>query len=169
MQFSFIHPAVFLLKDSVREGAPASWKKKEKLPQVTRSWHNYMCNVRACDCTETHRRCSAWFKTRRSDTHSGLIDCVCFLQTVIQDFQVSVLQVSDSPYDEQYVRVSSSYKMHKWCNELVTLCLNQSALTARAVSVFNTWRKRNLEKFIIVVVLPLQGCCSDADCSLWAP
>ncbi|CAB1314302.1 unnamed protein product [Coregonus sp. 'balchen'] len=52
-------------KDAVREGAPASWKKKEKLPQVTRSWHNYMCN------------------------------------TVIQDFQASVLQVSDSPYDEQ--------------------------------------------------------------------
>uniref|UniRef100_A0A668AZJ4 Actin-like protein 6A n=1 Tax=Myripristis murdjan TaxID=586833 RepID=A0A668AZJ4_9TELE len=51
--------------DGVREGAPASWKKKEKLPQVTRSWHNYMCN------------------------------------TVIQDFQASVLQVSDSPYDEQ--------------------------------------------------------------------
>uniref|UniRef100_A0A672Z603 Actin-like 6A n=1 Tax=Sphaeramia orbicularis TaxID=375764 RepID=A0A672Z603_9TELE len=51
--------------DAVREGAPASWKKKEKLPQVTRSWHNYMCNC------------------------------------VIQDFQASVLQVSDSPYDEQ--------------------------------------------------------------------
>uniref|UniRef100_A0A4W5QSY4 Actin-like 6A n=1 Tax=Hucho hucho TaxID=62062 RepID=A0A4W5QSY4_9TELE len=52
-------------KDAVRDGTPASWKKKEKLPQVTRSWHNYMCN------------------------------------TVIQDFQASVLQVSDSPYDEQ--------------------------------------------------------------------
>uniref|UniRef100_I3IZR0 Actin-like 6A n=1 Tax=Oreochromis niloticus TaxID=8128 RepID=I3IZR0_ORENI len=51
--------------DPVREGAQASWKKKEKLPQVTRSWHNYMCNC------------------------------------VIQDFQASVLQVSDSPYDEQ--------------------------------------------------------------------
>uniref|UniRef100_A0A671YZZ8 Actin-like protein 6A n=1 Tax=Sparus aurata TaxID=8175 RepID=A0A671YZZ8_SPAAU len=49
----------------LREGSPASWKKKEKLPQVTRSWHNYMCNC------------------------------------VIQDFQASVLQVSDSPYDEQ--------------------------------------------------------------------
>uniref|UniRef100_A0A3Q3GZX7 Actin-like 6A n=1 Tax=Labrus bergylta TaxID=56723 RepID=A0A3Q3GZX7_9LABR len=52
-------------QDGVREGSPASWKKKEKLPQVTRSWHNYMCNC------------------------------------VIQDFQASVLQVSDSPYDEQ--------------------------------------------------------------------
>uniref|UniRef100_A0A8C1QJZ3 Actin-like 6A n=2 Tax=Cyprinus carpio TaxID=7962 RepID=A0A8C1QJZ3_CYPCA len=60
-----VPPYVIASKDSVREGAPASWKKKEKLPQVTRSWHNYMCN------------------------------------TVIQDFQASVLQVSDSPYDEQ--------------------------------------------------------------------
>ncbi|KAI2663566.1 Actin-like protein 6A [Labeo rohita] len=60
-----VPPYMIASKDSVREGAPASWKKKEKLPQVTRSWHNYMCN------------------------------------TVIQDFQASVLQVSDSPYDEQ--------------------------------------------------------------------
>uniref|UniRef100_A0A671Z004 Actin-like 6A n=1 Tax=Sparus aurata TaxID=8175 RepID=A0A671Z004_SPAAU len=60
-----IPPYMIASKDSVREGSPASWKKKEKLPQVTRSWHNYMCNC------------------------------------VIQDFQASVLQVSDSPYDEQ--------------------------------------------------------------------
>ncbi|NP_001279710.1 actin-like protein 6A [Callorhinchus milii] len=52
-------------QESVREGSPANWKKKDKLPQVTRSWHNYMCNE------------------------------------VIQDFQASVLQVSDSSYDEQ--------------------------------------------------------------------
>uniref|UniRef100_A0A2K5NK32 Actin-like protein 6B n=1 Tax=Cercocebus atys TaxID=9531 RepID=A0A2K5NK32_CERAT len=52
-------------KEPVREGAPPNWKKKEKLPQVSKSWHNYMCNE------------------------------------VIQDFQASVLQVSDSPYDEQ--------------------------------------------------------------------
>uniref|UniRef100_A0A3P8ZH42 Actin-like protein 6A n=1 Tax=Esox lucius TaxID=8010 RepID=A0A3P8ZH42_ESOLU len=62
---SFQRFHISLFGDAVREGAPASWKKKEKLPQVTRSWHNYMCN------------------------------------TVIQDFQASVLQVSDSPYDEQ--------------------------------------------------------------------
>ncbi|TMS20077.1 Actin-like protein 6A [Larimichthys crocea] len=60
-----IPPYMIASKDGVREGSPASWKKKEKLPQVTRSWHNYMCNC------------------------------------VIQDFQASVLQVSDSPYDEQ--------------------------------------------------------------------
>uniref|UniRef100_UPI00398F682A actin-like protein 6A isoform X1 n=1 Tax=Pristiophorus japonicus TaxID=55135 RepID=UPI00398F682A len=53
------------VQESVREGSPPNWKKKEKLPQVSRSWHNYMCNE------------------------------------VIQDFQASVLQVSDSPYDEQ--------------------------------------------------------------------
>ncbi|XP_072330450.1 actin-like protein 6A isoform X1 [Scyliorhinus torazame] len=52
-------------KESVREGSAPNWKKKEKLPPVTRSWHNYMCNE------------------------------------VIQDFQASVLQVSDSSYDEQ--------------------------------------------------------------------
>ncbi|XP_029805669.1 actin-like protein 6B isoform X1 [Suricata suricatta] len=52
-------------QEPVREGAPPNWKKKEKLPQVSKSWHNYMCNE------------------------------------VIQDFQASVLQVSDSPYDEQ--------------------------------------------------------------------
>ena len=32
-------------QEPVREGSSANWKKKEKLPQVTRSWHNYMCNV----------------------------------------------------------------------------------------------------------------------------
>uniref|UniRef100_A0A7N6BCJ9 Actin-like 6A n=1 Tax=Anabas testudineus TaxID=64144 RepID=A0A7N6BCJ9_ANATE len=65
LNVEIIPPYMIASKDAVREGAPASWKKKEKLPQVTRSWHNYMCNC------------------------------------VIQDFQASVLQVSDSPYDEQ--------------------------------------------------------------------
>ncbi|XP_039614551.1 actin-like protein 6A isoform X1 [Polypterus senegalus] len=60
-----VPPYMIASKEPVREGASASWKKKEKLPQVTRTWHNYMCN------------------------------------NVIQDFQASVLQVSDSPYDEQ--------------------------------------------------------------------
>uniref|UniRef100_A0AAY4BB14 Actin-like protein 6A n=1 Tax=Denticeps clupeoides TaxID=299321 RepID=A0AAY4BB14_9TELE len=65
LSVEIVPPYIIASKDPVREGSPASWKKKEKLPQVTRSWHNYMCN------------------------------------TVIQDFQASVLQVSDSPYDEQ--------------------------------------------------------------------
>uniref|UniRef100_A0AAQ6ANB0 Actin-like 6A n=1 Tax=Amphiprion ocellaris TaxID=80972 RepID=A0AAQ6ANB0_AMPOC len=65
LSVEIIPPYMIASKDPVREGSTASWKKKEKLPQVTRSWHNYMCNC------------------------------------VIQDFQASVLQVSDSPYDEQ--------------------------------------------------------------------
>nr|KAF6477056.1 actin like 6A [Molossus molossus] len=65
MNIELIPPYMIASKEPVREGSPANWKRKEKLPQVTRSWHNYMCNC------------------------------------VIQDFQASVLQVSDSPYDEQ--------------------------------------------------------------------
>lgn len=37
-------------QEAVREGSPANWKRKEKLPQVTRSWHNYMCNVSNLYC-----------------------------------------------------------------------------------------------------------------------
>lgn len=32
-------------QEPVREGAPPNWKKKEKLPPVSKSWHNYTCNV----------------------------------------------------------------------------------------------------------------------------
>uniref|UniRef100_A0A8C7GQP8 Actin-like 6A n=1 Tax=Oncorhynchus kisutch TaxID=8019 RepID=A0A8C7GQP8_ONCKI len=45
LNVEIVPPYMIASKDAVREGAPASWKKKEKLPQVTRSWHNYMCNV----------------------------------------------------------------------------------------------------------------------------
>lgn len=65
MNVELIPPYMIASKEAVREGSPANWKRKEKLPQVTRSWHNYMCNC------------------------------------VIQDFQASALQVSDSTYDEQ--------------------------------------------------------------------
>lgn len=54
-------------KEEVREGEPAKWTKKPNLPEVTKSWHNYM------------------------------------VKEVVQDFQSAVLQVSDSPYDEEYV------------------------------------------------------------------
>ncbi|CAG5864489.1 unnamed protein product [Menidia menidia] len=45
LSVEIVPPYMIASKDPVREGSPASWKKKEKLPQVTRSWHNYMCNV----------------------------------------------------------------------------------------------------------------------------
>uniref|UniRef100_A0A8C5QT07 Actin-related protein 4 n=1 Tax=Leptobrachium leishanense TaxID=445787 RepID=A0A8C5QT07_9ANUR len=31
-------------KESVREEEPAIWQSTERVPPVTRSWHNYMCN-----------------------------------------------------------------------------------------------------------------------------
>ncbi|XP_015283370.1 PREDICTED: actin-like protein 6B [Gekko japonicus] len=70
MNIEIIPPYMIAAKEAVREGAPPNWKKKEKLPPVSKSWHNYMCNE------------------------------------VIQDFQASVLQVSDSPYDEQLPRLA---------------------------------------------------------------
>lgn len=89
------------LQDGVREGAQACWKKKEKLPQVTRSWHNYMCNVSNHFLDFffflQHNYCFAWFVL---DVYQTVCLSYC-LQCVIQDFQASVLQVSDSPYDEQ--------------------------------------------------------------------
>uniref|UniRef100_A0A2K6GV10 Actin like 6A n=1 Tax=Propithecus coquereli TaxID=379532 RepID=A0A2K6GV10_PROCO len=45
MNIELIPPYMIASKEAVREGSPANWKRKEKLPQVTRSWHNYMCNV----------------------------------------------------------------------------------------------------------------------------
>lgn len=40
-------PSPFARQEAVREGAPPSWKKKETLPPVSKSWHSYMCNVSA--------------------------------------------------------------------------------------------------------------------------
>ncbi|XP_063305870.1 actin-like protein 6B isoform X3 [Pelobates fuscus] len=66
MGVDIIPPYMIASKEPVREGSSPNWRRKDKLPAVTKSWQNYMCNE------------------------------------VIQDFQASVLQVSDSPYDEQY-------------------------------------------------------------------
>ncbi|XP_076322900.1 actin-like protein 6B [Tachypleus tridentatus] len=54
-------------KEAVKEGEPAKWTRKVNIPEVTKSWHNYM------------------------------------VKGVIQDFQSSVLQISDSPYDKETV------------------------------------------------------------------
>uniref|UniRef100_A0A224YQK8 Actin-like protein 6B n=1 Tax=Rhipicephalus zambeziensis TaxID=60191 RepID=A0A224YQK8_9ACAR len=54
-------------KEAVKEGETPKWTKKNNLPEVTKSWHNYM------------------------------------VKEVIQDFQSSVLQVLDSPYDKETV------------------------------------------------------------------
>ncbi|XKL61234.1 hypothetical protein PGB90_008291 [Kerria lacca] len=54
-------------KECVKEKEKPCWTKKNNLPEVTQSWHNYM------------------------------------VKRVIQDFQQSVLQVSEVPYDEKTV------------------------------------------------------------------
>jgi len=51
--------------ETQRQGEVPIWKKKANLPEVTKSWHDYM------------------------------------IKEVLQDFQATTLQVSDSPYDEE--------------------------------------------------------------------
>ncbi|CAG7734518.1 unnamed protein product [Allacma fusca] len=60
-----IPPYMIAGKEQVWENDKAKYTKKSNLPDVTKSWHNYM------------------------------------VKTVIQDFQASVCQVSDTPYDEE--------------------------------------------------------------------
>jgi len=54
-------------KEVVKDHDKPRWIKKKGLPEVTKSWHNYM------------------------------------VKKVIQDFQATVLQVSETPYDEKIV------------------------------------------------------------------
>lgn len=42
-------PYVVASKEAVDEGAPAIWTKKTNLPEVTKSFHNYMSRV-SCEC-----------------------------------------------------------------------------------------------------------------------
>ncbi|CAN7983732.1 unnamed protein product [Ixodes hexagonus] len=57
----------FSSAEAVKEGEAPRWTKKNNLPDVNKSWHNYM------------------------------------VKEVVQDFQSSVLQVLDSPYDKETV------------------------------------------------------------------
>lgn len=54
-------------KEVVKDHDKPRWVKKKGLPEVTKSWNNYM------------------------------------VKKVIQDFQATVLQVSETPYDEKIV------------------------------------------------------------------
>jgi len=67
MQVEMVPPYLIAGKEEVKDGDPAKWTKKKDLPEVTKSWHDYMS------------------------------------REVIQDFQHAVLQVSDTPYDEELV------------------------------------------------------------------
>lgn len=60
-----IPPYMVAGKEITKESAPAVYTKKSNLPEVSKSWHNYMT------------------------------------KEVIQDFQSTVLQVFDTPYDKE--------------------------------------------------------------------
>lgn len=49
----------------------------------------------------TERPCRGGLGVLRRDTRPSMLTMSLGPQEVIQDFQASVLQVSDSPYDEQ--------------------------------------------------------------------
>uniref|UniRef100_A0A3B4Y4I4 Actin-like protein 6A n=1 Tax=Seriola lalandi dorsalis TaxID=1841481 RepID=A0A3B4Y4I4_SERLL len=75
LNVEIIPPYMIASKDGVREGAQASWKKKEKLPQVTRSWHNYMCNVSTelfYDCIPYHQLISVKVAAQMPTVHYEL-------------------------------------------------------------------------------------------------
>ncbi|KAG8581312.1 hypothetical protein GDO81_007625 [Engystomops pustulosus] len=44
LNVDLIPPYMISSKEVVPEGAPANWKKKEELPQITQSWHDRVCN-----------------------------------------------------------------------------------------------------------------------------
>lgn len=54
-------------KEVVKDHDKPRWVKKNNLPEVTKSWHNYM------------------------------------VKKLVQDFQASCLQVSETPFDEKIV------------------------------------------------------------------
>lgn len=66
-QIEVIPPYMIASKEVVKESEPAKWLRKNNIPEVTKSWHNYM------------------------------------VKEVIQDFQSSILQVYDSPYEKESV------------------------------------------------------------------
>lgn len=77
-------------KEQVKEKEKPIWTKKKTLPEVTNSWHNYMC------------------------------------KSVIQDFQHTVLQVSESPYDERIISAlpTSHFEFPNGYNQVIILNSN---------------------------------------------
>jgi len=76
-------------KEQVKEKEKPVWTKKHTLPEVTTSWHNYMCKA------------------------------------VIQDMKHSILQVSESPYDERIISAlpTSHFEFPNGYNQVIILKL----------------------------------------------
>lgn len=75
-------------KEVVKDHDKPRWIPKKGLPEVTRSWHNYM------------------------------------VKKVIQDFQATVLQVSETPYDEKIVSTipAVQYEFPTGYHQVYILC-----------------------------------------------
>lgn len=91
-------------KEVVKDHDKPRWVKKKGLPDVTKSWHNYM------------------------------------VKKVIQDFQATVLQVSESPYEEkivstipavQYEFPTGYHQVYILFNVSAMSCKSQSKMTGR--------------------------------------
>lgn len=72
-------------KEIVKEKEKPIWIMKRSLPEVTKSWHSYMC------------------------------------KSVIQNFQQSVLEISENPYDEKIISglSSISYEFPNGYNQVI--------------------------------------------------
>lgn len=40
-----VQPLFGAFQETVPEGTPANWTRKEELPHVSQSWHDLMCSV----------------------------------------------------------------------------------------------------------------------------
>ena len=83
LNLDVIPPYMIASKETVGLSEAAIWKKKENLPEVTKSFHNFM------------------------------------VKDVLQDFAASVLQVSDSPYEEEEIETmpTSHYEFPNGYNQ----------------------------------------------------
>lgn len=79
LNIDIVPPFMIASKDPVGEGQPAKWKKKENLPELTKSFTNYM------------------------------------VKDALKDFVATVLQVSDTPYDESAIENMPTHN-YEFCN-----------------------------------------------------
>ncbi len=82
-----IPPYMIAGKEQVWENEKAKYTKRSNIPDVTKSWHKYMVKVNAKNLLNN--------EGIRHDVN------VYFFQQVVQDFQQTIIQVADSPYDEE--------------------------------------------------------------------
>lgn len=83
-----VPPCMVASKEVTKAEEAANFKRRVIQAKLTDSWHNYMIKVSLHTFHRNPRRCTKRLK----------------FQQVMQDFQASVLQVSDNLYDEEVVK-----------------------------------------------------------------